>query len=687
MFAYPKDDYNEILNVLVPIDSNQTRSQKQAFDYAIQKASLPIQWHSSSKWVDDCYLVIGKARLYQEDFVNAITTFKYVNARSESADTRHAALILLMRTFLETKEYNNFVLIKEYINKETVPFSEENTRDYHLVMAQYWRDREGYETSLQHLKYAVELVNRREQKARLYFLMGQMYQELGEEVLAHEYFTKTLKKHPSYELTFQADVNASATRPAGSSEEFKKTERYFYRLLDDDKNWEFRDKIYYEMARFALKSQEFERALGYLNESVQVSQANQVQKGRSYMLAAETYYAPLKEYEKSALYYDSALKIISPDFRDYGLFRDRAEILMELANHLRTIREQENKLKLSQLSEDERLELIRKEIEEEKEAIIRQETFRKMNKQKQERATVSSSVAQSGGGSGAGAGWYFYNPTATVNGSANFLRVWGGRPLEDNWRRSRKAIVFNRPNQNEDPMVAAGRAGKQQEAQEDLFASVASEEDRLSKIPQTEDQIDAAKLKVREGLYGAGKIFLYKLEEFPDAKSYLERMVAEYPDKELTPEGLYLLYTLCRQQKMCDPEPWKKQLIEQFPDSFYAKIILNPNYVAETNERDQQVEERYQRAFELYKTGQYAAAEDLLTEITRLFPETIYLDKVRMLHVMVLGRATGVQQYYVSLNKFIQEFPESNLLPLAKRLLSKISDADLKQAQQQPNEN
>ncbi|MCS6832349.1 MAG: methyltransferase, partial [Flammeovirgaceae bacterium] len=151
LYGFPKDDYNQLLRILPKIDSSETRSQKVAFDYIIEKASIPIQFHETSKWVDDCYVLIGKARLYQEDYPNAVSTFKYVYAKGKDSYAKHQALIWLMRTFLEARELNNFNAAKELLEKETEPLHEDNLRDYHLIMAQYQWEKENYDLCVQHL--------------------------------------------------------------------------------------------------------------------------------------------------------------------------------------------------------------------------------------------------------------------------------------------------------------------------------------------------------------------------------------------------------------------------------------------------------------------------------------------------------------------------------------------------------
>jgi hypothetical protein len=42
LFKNRQDDYNQILDIIIPIDSNIAKAQTTATEYALQKASLPI---------------------------------------------------------------------------------------------------------------------------------------------------------------------------------------------------------------------------------------------------------------------------------------------------------------------------------------------------------------------------------------------------------------------------------------------------------------------------------------------------------------------------------------------------------------------------------------------------------------------------------------------------------------------
>ena len=83
------DDYNRILKLFPSFDSSLSKNFEKELEEAVKMASIAIQRHPNSKWVDDAYILVGKARMYELDWGNAIQTFKYVNTHSKDKDAKH----------------------------------------------------------------------------------------------------------------------------------------------------------------------------------------------------------------------------------------------------------------------------------------------------------------------------------------------------------------------------------------------------------------------------------------------------------------------------------------------------------------------------------------------------------------------------------------------------------------------
>ncbi|UZR95051.1 hypothetical protein [Chondrinema litorale] len=675
LFGNIQNDYNDILQVLAPIDTTAAAGQASIFEYILEKASLPIQWHEGSQWVDDCYILIGKARLYQGDFMNAVLTFKYVNSNSKDNAARHKALILLIRTFIASKQYANMFAIIDYIKKEKTPLNEENTRDYHLTMAHYFRLMENYDMLFLHLKEALPLIEKRKRKARLNYLMAQLYEMKGDVNSAYENYSIAFKYSPTYELAFQADLKKSAVSKIESEEDIEDAAKYFKKLLNDENNWEYRDKIYYEMAKYNLRREEFDEALKYLNESVQVSSNNTIQKAYSYLKMGEIYYYEQKNFEQAALYYDSTIQVMPPHVKNYDNTKELAETLKEFTKYLKQVRDQERLLKLAAMPKEEVDEYLQNEIAQEKEGILKYQENKRLGEEKRKQAPSTTTELSSQ----KDAGWYFYNSTARVVGQTSFIRTWGNRKLEDNWRRSKKITNFDDNTNTNQPTANNKENNTKQEQTEDIFASVKSLEARKAEIPYNETQKLEVYAKLEQGLFELGKVYYYRLEEFINVISTYSRLHKEFPNGEFTPEALYILYTMCIDFPECSQQSYKDTIVQEYPESFYAKILVNPNYVQETNISNNESIDLYEECFSLYKKERYNESDSLLQIAIDKYPKSSVQDKMHLLRTMIDGKITDdINTYYQKLNQFINNFSQSELIPFARNLLSAIDPSKIK---------
>ena len=154
IFDQQQWDYNQVLPIFPQYDTTTSKSLETQITDCIAKASLAIQRHPESRWEDDAYILVGKARLYGSEFPDAIETFKWVNTNGDDKNDQHLALIHLLRTFTEAGEYRNAVAVSDYLEKEEL--SDENLSFLALNKAYYYEVREDYDNMIQFLVLAEE---------------------------------------------------------------------------------------------------------------------------------------------------------------------------------------------------------------------------------------------------------------------------------------------------------------------------------------------------------------------------------------------------------------------------------------------------------------------------------------------------------------------------------------------------
>ncbi|MDX1628010.1 MAG: tetratricopeptide repeat protein [Fulvivirga sp.] len=658
-----ENDYNKILNIYPEIDSTLASSYQTQIEDCIKKASIAIQRHKNSRWVDDSYILIGLARFYDLDYVNAIKTFKFVNTESEDDAARHEALAHLLRTFTDAGEYSNAIAVSDYLKKEKI--SKENMKLLHLNRAHYYQVREDYDNMVQNLVKAAPLLNKKDGKGRIYFIIGQTYQELGFDAEAFNYYKKCIASNPAYELDFYARLNMAQVTELGKTSDVRAARKLFQKLLKDKKNKEFKDKIYYEMGEFELKRGNIDEAIDYYGSSVQVSEGNERQKGMSYHRLGIIYYDSLRKYEKAQAYYDSAVQTLPKDFEEYLAIEARKQILDDFVEQINTIYTQDSLLMLSEMDSaalKAKIEEIiaQQKAEEEAEA---QKAEEKARRQRFQQIRESSGINQN-------AAWYFGNPAAVAQGQNEFRRIWGDRPLEDHWRRSNKKNIKDYDDRIEGPeVITANRPEGDTPADQDN-EGVSEAERMMTQVPSTEAEKEKARQLIEEALYKLGNIYNFDLKEDENARITFEQLLNRFPETAYKAEVLYQLYLINKElNRTSDEVAYKNQLLSQHPNTTYAKLVANPNYTEESTEANEQQKKVYKAAYALYDAGQYDEATRVIDDALRQYPETIFTPRLKLLKVLITGKTEDINLYQYQLSEFIEKNPDSDITPYAKELL------------------
>ncbi len=682
-------NYNKTLRVFPEPDTNLINGLSEQLDDCIKKASVAIERHPNSRWADDSYILVGQSRSINQNYGDAIKTFKFVNTHSEDDEARHRALVELMRTFIEAGEQNNAVSVSDYLRKEKL--NRTNKIQFYLTRAYLAQLNKDYNAMVGNLLLAAPLMKNVEGRAKTFFILGQLYQELGFDAQAYENYQEVLKSNPEYELFFYARLNMAQVYDLSKESDTKKIRKYFVKLLKDQKNVEYRDKIYYEMAQFEQKQDDLELAIEYYNESVQASIGNNRQKAYSYWELGKIYYDEYAKYELAKAYYDSTIAVLPQDEPQYEAIATRQKILTNFVEQLTIIKVQDSLLALAEMDTLKLSAYLDEVLAEQKQQQRAEE--RLANRQARRQRAVSQFGAAPnpfatvpGGESvtaAVGENWYFYSPAAISQGQTAFTRKWGNRQLEDNWRRSNKTIEENFAADDEklidvaDPVLGDPSA--------DVADATGGEKQALyADIPFTEEQKLVAFQQIEDAYFKLGGIYNFDLEEKANAIETFETLLSRFPASEYEPEVLYQLYLLYQEQgDDATATRYKNRLLTDFPDSIFAKVIRNPNYREESNMASAQLQKIYEEAYRLYQKGAYQQAEPLVQTALQQYDDNDFVDNMKLLQVLISGKLSSQYEYQFALQSFIDEYPESEVTPYAQELLTAAQGFEEKLAAQQ----
>ncbi|KAA9331938.1 type IX secretion system periplasmic lipoprotein PorW/SprE [Adhaeribacter soli] len=665
-------DYNRPLVIIPAPNETSAAAIGPMLEDVIKKASFPIQRHGSSKWVDDSYILLGKARYYKEDYEDAIKTFKYVNTTSKDVHERQLALVWLMRSYLKLGENDNAIAVSDFIKKERL--NKENAALYYLTRAQYYTLSNELPKIIENLEHAVPLIGKKDDKSRVRFILAQYYQLTGQDKKAYAQYNKILRRNPPYELGFYSKLNLGQVTELSNTSDRKRIEKYYAKLLKDQKNLEYRDKIYYEMAKFELKQKNYDKALTNLALSTKSSTTNTSQKGYSYLLAGQIYYENKQNYRLAQAYYDSTSHTLPPTAPEYQAVVERRDVLTEFTNYLTTVETQDSLITLAKLDTaalnarvNRYIAVQKKKAEEE---AARQEAALIAGQQSGgQNNTFNQPMPGSGQTNPQGAGWYFDNPTLVANARNEFIRKWGNRKLQDNWRRSAAAAAG--PNlQNQTPDEVAAAEAKAEATKPD--PAIAWREAFLKDIPFKPEQLQKAEDSLQTALYKLGNIYNQQLREPMRAAETFEKLLARNPNTKYAAEVYYNLYLLYSQANDPRASEYAARIKAEFPKSSFARLLDEPDFIARSAAENLKVRFLYDSAYTFFEQEKYKEAIALSASIQKQYPQNEISDKIALLDVLLVGRTQKPLAYKEAASQFIQNYPSSPLVPKAQEILAAI---------------
>lgn len=659
------DDHNQILRLFPKLDTNLAKSYKKDTEEIIKMASISIQRHPNSRWVDDNYLLVGLARLYDCDFLNAVQTFKYVNTKSQDMDLRHQALVHLIRTFTENNEQAKAEEAFRFLEKEKL--SKTNAKNLNLEKAYYYQIQGDYDHMVQSLTKADSLLTTADRKGRIYFIIGQVYQKMGFSAEAYNYYRKCLGTNPEYEIDFYARLNMAQVARLDNRKNVRLIHKQFEILLKDSKNREFRDKIYFELGEFERKQGNTVSAIDQYKLSAHAGSNKRIQ-ANAYLRIGQLYFDSLKYFSLAKSYYDSAMTSLPKDFENYENIKKRHEVLGEFVQYTETIQWQDSLLVLSVLDSA----VLRSKIDSIYASKEKLQNGKKKKKKKSDDnvtgGTLNNSFYQTE--STSTTDWYFGNASAMASGQSEFQRIWGNVALEDNWRRSTRTaapdLAINTTTGSTGdkgiPLTAPNVKPNQSPA-EVAFLKL---DEQLLKTDSARKQ---ALSKIEESYFKLGDLYYFKLAEKDNAEASYQKLLDRFTHSRFKPEVLYKLYLIHKERGDARAEALAQNLKDEFPGSTYTKILLNPDYLKETSVAQEKQKMIYKSAFADFQKNNLRGAQEKIKSAKDL-GETAFTSQLDLLQILIVGKTEDISRYQYELGEYIKKFPDAPTHAYAETLLA-----------------
>ena len=628
-----KDNYTELIP-LYTVGNKQSRDiGKGQFDRTIEKCEKAIhqhsikakpEWNSSKRktakdreWLGrkeynpflwKAWLLLGKAQFQKGAFDEAAATFSYMSRLYHTQPLMNGlARAWLAKCYTELGwKYDAEDVIRN-MSRDSMDFRA--VKDWDYTYANYYIRLGDYQKAIPYLRKVIKHERRSIQRAREWFLMGQIQNLVGNREEAYRAFGKVIGCHPPYELEFNARI--AQTEVAASSDSRQMISK-LRRMAASDNNAEYLDQVYYAIGNIHMTRRDTTEAIRAYEKGNRLSTRNGIEKGVLLLTLGNIYWEK-EQFADAQRCYGEAIGLLDKERPDYEALSNRSKILDELVPYTNTIHLQDSLLALATMPEAERnkaidrvIDALKKKEKEERDAQLEQEAAAAANASQAARADNNRAVTPTMPSAGNGQ-WYFYNPTAVSQGKATFQRQWGKRENIDNWQRINQTVISLKGDtpedqqDQEDPETAMDQ--ERHLSPTDSIAADPHERDYyLAQIPFTAEQQAECHTLLQEALFRAGIILKDKMDHLRLSEQYLRRLTSDYPGYEHADEAWYHLYLLyLRQGNHLQANNCISHLKAEHPESEWTILLTDP-YFAENAKFGEHIEDSlYAATYEAFK--------------------------------------------------------------------------------------
>ena len=674
------------------LESNEETAQQifPLMERAIEKCTRVVDRHTMApssrnrksfkrpvlnKWIDDNYRVIGQSYYMKGDYPKAEEIFTYLSRTVASPDAEAWAFSWLGRTHMRT---GNEIKAKNALGKAQGlrESSDEAMIHTQMVLAQFSLLDDRYDAAIEHLEKALSLMRKRDpRRARTTFVLAQCLRSGGEIERAIEQFQAVADmRWEEYEWVFQGNIQQAMTyeRRNGNSEAIVEL---LEEMLDNKKNDEFQDQIYYALGEVALEDRRRDESFGLFEQSVAAHVDNDRQLGKGYLKLADLYMEDL-EYPTAQAYYDSALVYMEEDNKRKEEVSSLASDLTSLVDNLNVIAEVDSMLNICDMDEDMRLRVVDRILREMELDLERQREEREAARQAAEAAAAADM-------SGDGMFWP-YNGRLRASGLQTFQDVWGDRVLEDDWRRSNKlGNLFS-----EDGEEGAEGEDSTEEALDPLDpANLPSFDELLASLPCEEEARLVEEGRMAEAYYNAGLDYREKLNDNKKAIETWAELIEVLDSSDFHPTAHYQLFRTYLEREIeenyqnpfcddCNSEYWAAEILRLYPGSEWARLIEDPEFQDEAEIIREAQREEYEAFLNRYYLKDYQQVLLDIDEVLARDSANAFECKHRLLRTQCVGGLTSYSgertPYFEALASVVSDCPDTEEAAFAQDLMRKL---------------
>ncbi len=602
-----------------------------------------------NKYVDDAYLLIGKAHYYKGDYTGGLKSLHLIINKFRNEEIRFNALYWIARIKSADKNYTEAI---NYLKLITDDSKHPEKLNYAIdeCYANIYVKQKKYNQAIEKLNFLITKTKKKKNKARIKYITAQLYQKINEGDKALKLYSEVIKMNPPYEMAFNAKINMAKSF-INSSEGSEKIKKLLNKMLNDDKNIDYLDQIYYVLAGIEMKEGNEKIAVEDYKLSVNKSISNDNQKALSYLALAEIYFKNRK-YLPAGNYFDSTMSVLKNDYPEYDQIAKKASNIKELTDNLKLIMYEDSVQRVAKMDSSDRISYIESIIERIKaeEASAKNAGLSRYQNPEFIQGDYSQNPASGK--------WYFYNPQAISIGKSEFLKMWGKRKLEDHWRRKNKQII-NSDNEDEE------ETSKQDSGRVTDNKKI---EYYLQDLPLTDSLLELSDDRIAKAYFNAGVVYERKMNDYSEAEKSYKTLLKRFPENDLAVEAYFNLYLLNynKLKNKKEAEKYREIILKKYPYSKYAQILSDPNYLVNLKKTKNQIDKLYEETYTAFRNEKYNEVISKTDKAFKLSEENYLAPKFLYLKAMALGSLGDQTEMKAILAEILKKYPKDEITPQAQ---------------------
>ena len=684
--VYPVPSEKEVKGMLPAIDTAVVKCAKVILNHSMPTAeNMFYKTVEYNKWIDENWLTVGEAYFYRRDYQKALDNFQFVKRFFDKDVSAYIASLWIARIYIEQRKYADAKLILDALNERAEIQNDKQFTDYipflrkknpeagpqmskilqfeiHRAYADLALRRREYDVAIEGLELAIAKCSNAKEKARLHYILAQVYQLQNNTSDATYHFGKAYKAAAAPDIAFNARLNRAIV--SGDDRLMSDLQK----MLRDAKNATFKDQIYYAMALMELSKGNKPLAKSHLTSSAFYSNNNKRQRAQSYEKLGDLSFQE-KNFVYAQKYYDSSSRFITDDYPNGDQIKNKATKLADLVQAIEIAQFEDSVQKIAMLSDKDREDFLKETIKQ----IKRDEQRRKELEAAKLLALQQSQPTNTNGNANK---FIFNNTKLRDEGFNEFRKNWGQRENTDDWRRSERIVL----NANIDLQVQDSTNTQITAANKDSLTV----ESLLKDIPLTAEALKASQERLLDALYTSGVLYKEILNETELAAAQFLTILDKNLDHPTDLSAAFQLYKIYENGAGADQ--YRQHILQKYPSSDAAKYFKDPDFYVKQKLSSQKDQQAYLALVEKYDQGYFSQVQSATQQIIDSDPSNAYRAEYLLLNALAVGQQASDKQVLVPLlQRIIDEKPKSDQAVRAKEMLEILKKGYSKFDTNKPN--